>query len=633
MTGNDQPGPKGRVPLLALGAIGVVFGDIGTSPLYAIRESFSGHFGVEPTPANILGVLSLVTWALVVIVTLKYVLLVLRADHDGEGGILALVALISTGARATRLAQGGRRLVLLSIGLFGAALLYGDGVLTPAISVLSAVEGLEVTAPAIGNFVVPITVAILVALFLFQSRGTRRVGMIFGPITLLWFAVLAVLGIQGIRLAPQVLSSLNPLLGAHFLVDNAPFGFLVLGAVFLVVTGAEALYADLGHFGRGPIRFGWLVVVLPSLLLNYLGQGALLLVNPEAVRSPFYLLAPEWSRLGLVVLATAATIIASQAVITGVFSLATQAARLGYWPRLETRHTSPTEYGQVYVPRVNWSLMVVTVLVVVGFGSSAALAAAYGLAIVLTMIVTTLLLFVVAPDRWHWPRPVAYAALGAFLLVELAFLGANAAKIGDGGWFPLALGLGLFGLVVTWRNGRQRLGDRIRQRLEPLDTFLKSPEVAQAIRVPGTAVYMTGNPDATPPALLTNLEHQKTIHARVIVLSVVIERVPFVPRADRLDVDNLPHGFHRAWLHYGYMQTPDVLPALFRLQERGLEIRMEDTTFFVGRERAVAPATHSLLDRWRVGVFSFLARNSQRATQFFGLPPGRVVEVGSQVEI
>ena len=631
----EQKSPR-RFAFLSLAALGVVFGDIGTSPLYAVREAFTGHFGIDPTPANVMGVLSLITWTLIVIVSLKYVLLVLRVDNEGEGGILALASLLRDRdgvAGSGSLARPARTATLLLIGLFGAALLYGDGLLTPAISVLSAVEGLSIAAPTIESYIVPITVGVIVALFLIQKRGTARVGTLFGPITLVWFVVIAALGIRGIVMHPDILGALNPIWGAYFLIDNMFFGVLVLGAVFLVATGSEALYADLGHFGRGPIRFVWFAVAFPALLLNYFGQGALVLLDPATAVNPFYLLAPAWMRLGLVVLATMATVIASQAVITGVFSLTMQAVQLGFMPRLEIRHTSATEYGQIYMPHINWLLMLGTVMLVVGFGSSSAIAAAYGLAIVVTMIVTTLLLFSVAPARWGWPRGLATTVLLAFLAVELVFLVPNLAKLGEGGWVSLAIGFAVFTLMTNWNTVRNLVGKRLHERLIPLPKFLEEFGTGFEItRIPGTAVYMTGNPRLTPTALLMNYEHQKVLHSRIIFVSVNTARVPHVQRSKRLTLEELPHGFHRVIVTYGFMQTPDMKEVLSLLKEEKLDLDVDETTFFLGRERVI-PSKKSGIPRWRTMLFSFLARNSQRATSFFNLPPERVVEVGSQIEI
>lgn len=613
-----------------------MYGDIGTSPLYAVRESFSGHFGVSPTSSNVLGVLSLITWSLVLIVSIKYLIIVLRADHEGEGGILALTTLITPEngqqSEAKRFGKLRARMLLVSVGLFGAALLYGDGMLTPAISVLSAVEGLQVLQPSLSPFVVPITIVILAALFLVQRRGTAGVGKLFGPITLLWFLALAVLGIRGILMAPEVLAALNPMHAVTFFGDNGLAGILVLGAVFLVATGAEALYADLGHFGPGPIQFDWFALVMPSLLLNYFGQGALVMSNPSATASPFFLLAPSWGLIPLIALSTAATVIASQAVISGVYSMTMQAVQLGYWPRLEIRHTSPQEFGQIYVPPMNWLLLLGTVALVVGFGSSSALAAAYGVAIVCTMLVTTILLFVILPERWGWPPWLAALVVSVFLAAELAFFAANMVKIHEGGWVSLLIAAAVYLVMTTWRDGRRVVGQRLQARVVPLESFLETLASQAIVRVRGHAVYMTGNPWVTPPALLMMIQHQHSLHKRVVVLSIENVRVPHVRGERRLHVEDLGSGIHRVIARYGFMEMPNVLHVLERLRERGLELPLAETTFFLGRERLMAKRG-PLLARWRVGLFSFLARNSQRATAFFNIPPDRVIEVGSQIEV
>jgi KUP system potassium uptake protein len=642
-----EPGPSPEAPpaearrkpayllLLSLGALGVVYGDIGTSPLYAIRESFSGHFGVEPTTENVLGVLSLITWSLVLIVAVKYLLIVLRADNEGEGGILALTTLVSppegTDAAARRSRHRGR-VFLAALGIFGAALLYGDGMLTPAISVLSAVEGLGVVQPSLSRFVVPITVAIILALFLYQRRGTAHVGKLFGPVTLVWFLTLAALGVRGILLAPEILAAANPVHAVAFFSNNGLAGVLVLGAVFLVVTGGEALYADLGHFGRGPIQLDWFAIVMPALLLNYYGQGALVLSDPTTTTSPFFLLAPHWALIPLIVLSTAATIIASQAVITGVFSLTMQAVQLGYWPRLEVRHTSPQEYGQIYVPPMNWLLMFGTVVLVVAFGSSSALAAAYGVAIVCTMLVTTILLYVVLPERWGWPPWLAALVVSVFLVAELAFFAANVVKIHEGGWVSLAVAALVYVVMTTWRDGRRTIAQRIHERVVPLDSFLGTLAFQGVVRVRGNAIYMTSNAWVTPPPLLMMIRHQHALHKRVVILTVENVRAPHVPRVDRLRVQDLGGGFYRVVARYGFMETPNVLRILERLRERGLDLPLSETTFFLGRERLL-PIGGPVVARWRMGIFSFLSRNSQRATSFFNIPADRVVEVGSQIEV
>lgn len=621
---------------LSLGALGVVYGDIGTSPLYAIRESFSGHFGVAPTPDNVLGILSLVTWSLVLIVSIKYLVLVLRADNAGEGGVLALTALISPGnggpQNESNRKRRNRRLALISVGLFGAALLYGDGILTPAISVLGAVEGLKVAAPSLERFGVPLAVAILAGLFLLQKRGTSGIGILFGPVMIVWFAVLVILGIRGILHAPQVLAALNPAYAGSFLLHGGLPSFLVLGAVFLVVTGAEALYADLGHFGRGPIQFAWFGLVFPALLLNYFGQGALVLSDPSAIRNPFYLLAPGWAQSSLIVLSTLAAVIASQAVISGVFSLTMQAVQLDYWPRLDIRHTSPLKYGQIYIPPINWALMVCTIALVVAFGSSSALAAAYGLAIVCTMLITTLLLYAAPPDRWGWHPAVTRLVLSVFLLAELTFLGANLVKFEEGGWVPLLIAASIFAMMAVWRDGRRVMGDRLNERLLPVERFLETLDRYSIARVSGNAIYMNRNPGLTPTALLQNFEHQKVLHQRVLLLTIAVEQVSRIQDPNRVSVESLGQGFYRVVARYGFMERPNIPEILSFLKETGLHLPLQETTFFLGHERLMA-TRGSFLARWKFTIFSFLSRNAQHTTTFYGIPPNRVVEVGSQIEV
>jgi KUP system potassium uptake protein len=622
--------------LLSLGALGVVYGDIGTSPLYAVRESFSGHFGVAPLRENVLGVLSLITWSLAIIVAIKYHLVVIRADNEGEGGILALTALIRP---RTRDAHGTRRSLashtratIVMVGLFGAALLYGDGILTPAISVLSAVEGIKIYQPGLADYVVPLTVVILILLFIIQRTGTLGIGKLFGPITLVWFLAIALLGVRGILRAPEVLGAVNPRHAILFFQANGLMGILVLGAVFLVVTGGEALYADLGHFGHLPIQLDWFLIVFPCLLLNYFGQAALVLSDPSTIVNPFYLLAPHWALWPLILLATCATIIASQAVISGVFSMTMQAVQLGFWPRADVRHTSSREFGQIYVPSMNWSLLVMTVLLVIGFRSSSALAGAYGIAIVCTMLVTTLLLYIVLPEKLGWPKAAAWALLTVFLVVELLFFAANIIKIAEGGWVPLLIGAIVFLMMTTWRSVRRELSRRINERLQPLDAFVKEIPGRGAARVPGDAIYMTGNAHLTPPALLMNVEHQKTLHARVLIVTVDNVSTPHVRDEHRLHVEDLGHGVHRVIARYGFMETPDVQHVLNLLRRQGIHVSVEQATFFLGRERVLARGRNPIA-RWRVGLFAFMSRNSQRATAFFNIPPERVVEVGSQIEV
>jgi KUP system potassium uptake protein len=621
--------------VLSIMSIGVVYGDIGTSPLYAIRESFSGHFGVPPSPANVLGILSLVTWALIVIVSLKYVQFLTRIDNGGEGGILALTALLDAKREETDASdrRARRRLGgMVLIGLFGAALLFGDAILTPAISVLGGLEGLSVASPSLGPYVLPLAVAIIAGLFAFQRRGTSGVGKVFGPVMIFWFAVIAALGLRGVAGAPEILLALNPMYGLAFLAQNGTLGLLALGAVFLAVTGAEALYADLGHFGRSPIRTVWFAMVFPCLLLNYYGQGALILRDPAAASSPFFLLAPDDWRLPLTALATVAAVVASQAVISGIFSLALQVTQLGYWPRLHIKHTSATEYGQIYVPPVNAVLGVSTIAVVIGFGSSAALAAAYGVAIVSTMIVTTLLLFVVAPAKLGWTRGHTWFVLGGFLTIELAFMAANVLKIHEGGWLPIAIALALLLAALSWRRGRDYLAARIAPGLEPIDDFIGSIKRRALVRVPGVAVYMTRDNRVAPTALLRAAEHLKALHEQVILLTIKVERLPRVRQSQRVEVLPLAAGFVRVTVRYGYMDQPDIPAMLDRARERGLDADLGKVTYFLGRERLLT-GKRPLPARMWVALYSFLDRNSQRAWAFYGIPHDRVVEIGSQFEV
>ncbi|MCC6165844.1 MAG: potassium transporter Kup [Caldilineaceae bacterium] len=626
---NHHTPPVGRHLFhLSLGALGVVYGDIGTSTLYAFRESFHHSHGIEPLAANILGILSLIFWALIIIISVKYLIFVMQADNEGEGGILALTALI----RPPRVQRYTRQWLLILLGLFGTALLYGDGMITPAISVLSAVEGLEIATPFFAPYVVPITIVILVVLFLFQSRGTERVGKVFGPLMLLWFGVSGLLGLSWIIRQPGVLAAVNPWYGAQFFIHNGWRGFLVLGSVFLVVTGGEALYADMGHFGKRPIRLAWFAVVLPALLLNYFGQGALLLQHPEAVINPFYRMAPSWALLPVVVLATMATVIASQALITGAFSLTKQAVQLVYLPRTAIEHTSPEEIGQVYIPSVNWILMVSCIALVLAFRTSSNLAAAYGVAVTTTMVVTTLLLFSVARNLWKWSLPVSLLFAGFFLLVDVAFWGANLVKIPHGGWFPLVIGAIVFTLMTTWHRGREILADRLRVGTLRFEDFAKQVHRKQYARVPGTAIYMYSDPTGTPPALLQNLEHNKVLHQAVVLLSVQTEDIPKVPANRRIQYEKLENGFHRVILCYGFMQVPNVPYGLELLPSSVLALDPQKASYFLGRERLLA-SEHPGMALWREQLFALMVRNSRPATDFFRLPVDRVVELGSHVEI
>jgi KUP system potassium uptake protein len=626
---------RSRLLPLTLTALGVVYGDIGTSPLYAIRECFFGPHSVPPTHENVLGVLSLIIWSLLLVVSLKYVAIVLRADNQGEGGILALTALVpGKGAAAeksgSRLAVG--RPILIALGIFGTALLYGDGMITPAISVLGAVEGLEVVTPFCSPYVVPITVVILIGLFSIQRFGTHRVGGLFGPIVIVWFAAIAALGVMWIVRAPQVMTAFDPRHAVTFFAVNGFMGFTVLGAVVLAVTGGEALYADMGHFGRKPIRLAWFALVLPSLVLNYLGQGALLLANPAA-EHPFFELAPSWALIPLVVIATAAAIIASQALISGSFSITRQAVQLGLAPRLDVQHTSAREMGQVYVPRVNWALMVATVLIVIGFGSSSAIAAAYGIAVTLTMIITVLLLYVVMVERWHWPKPAAIVVTGVFLIIDLAFFGANALKIVQGGWLPLVVAIVLFTLMTTWRTGRQIVAERLATRTVPLSEFFAIIETTHPVRVPGTAVYMTAQGSGTPPALMHNLQYNKVLHERVVILNIVTVQQPHCNEDERFAVDVLGHGLFTVRLQYGFMEDPQVPRSLLAAARAlGMKFDFQDVVYFLGRQTLLVTERHGMAI-WREKLFVMMSRNAVRATAYFRLPTERVVELGVQVEI
>lgn len=614
---------------LALGALGVVYGDIGTSPLYAFRESFHETHGLAVTHDNVLGILSLIFWALITLISIKYLIFVMRADNRGEGGILALTALVN---RIRPVARRTPRYRLILLGLFGTALLYGDGIITPAISVLSAVEGLEVATPAFEPYIIPLTIAILVGLFLFQSQGTERVGKVFGPATLLWFIVLAWLGVRWIIHQPQVFLAINPLYGIHFFINNGWLGFWVLGSVFLVVTGGEALYADMGHFGKAPIRLAWFAVVLPALLLNYFGQGALLLEEPHAVENPFYHMAPDWALYPVVVLATMATVIASQALITGAFSLTRQAVQLGYLPRIEIRHTSSEEIGQIYIPGINWALMVSCIALVLAFGSSSNLAAAYGVAVTSTMVITAILLYIIEREQWGWSRPTAIAFTAFFLIIDLAFWGANIVKFTHGGWLPLVIGIVVFTLMTTWKRGRIILSERLRAGSMLFTSFTERLRTDKFAHVPGTAVFMYSDPESTPPALLHNMKHNKVLHEQVVLLSVNTEEIPRVPTKERIEVHKLENGFYRVILHYGFMEDPNVPRDLARARKLGLEYKPSETTYFLGREHLFASKKPGMAI-WRENLFAAMSRNARTATDFFRLPPDRVVELGSQVEM
>jgi KUP system potassium uptake protein len=625
----DTRRTAGRLLTLGLGALGVVYGDIGTSPLYAVRQCFLGRDPASLGPLDVLHVLSLIFWTLIIVISVKYLLVVMRADNRGEGGILALLALLDPWRSGSR----GRRRLLLGVGVFGAALLLGDGMITPAISVLSAVEGLAVAAPVTADYVVPATVAILIGLFLLQRRGTGGVGALFGPVMLVWFTVLALLGIREILRTPAVLGALNPWYAVTFFLDHDLAGLALLGAVFLVVTGGEALYADMGHFGRKPIRYVWYGLALPGLVLNYFGQGALILRDPAAAAEPFYRLAPHWALYPLVLLATIATVIASQAVISGAFSLVRQAILLGECPRMNIVQTSSEEIGQIYIPAANYLLMVCTIALVLGFRSSSGLAGAYGVAVSTTMVITTFLAFLVMRGRWNWPLPVALGITILFLVPDLAFFGANLTKIAEGGWIPLLVATLAFTAMATWRRGREILFARLSRDSEPIEDFIARIKAEPPHRVKGTAVFMTEERQGTPPMLLHHLEHNQVLHEQVVLMTVVIEDVPRIPAAQRVEVAKLGQGVYRAFAHYGFMQIPNVPVALRLSESGGLRVDPEHTTFYLGRETLIPSDRLPGMMAWREKLFAFMSRNAARATQFYRIPPERVIELGIQVEL
>jgi len=625
MSAHDEK--KSRHSALIVGAIGVVFGDIGTSPLYALKETFAGHHAIAVEPASILGVLSLVFWTIMALVTLKYVAIIMRADNRGEGGSLALLA------RVTELTKDSRATWFVTmLGIFAAALFYGDSMITPAISVLSAVEGLEVVAPQLKNYVLPITAVVLTALFWIQRYGTGAVGKFFGPVMCAWFGVLGLLGTISIWEAPEVLAALNPLHAFNFLVKDPLRSFLALGAIVLAVTGGEALYTDMGHFGKFPIRAAWFSLVLPALVLNYYGQGALLLKDPAAIQNPFYLLAPDWALIPMVVLATAATFIASQAVISGAFSVARQAIQLGYLPRMRIIHTSSMEAGQIYVPFTNWTLYLAVMGLVFGFQSSSNLAAAYGIAVTGTMMIDTVLVAFVVFLAWRWNPWLAAPLLAALLLIDVAFFSANAIKLAQGGWFPIVVALASFTTLTTWRRGRYLLFREMGNLTMPLDEFMRSIERAPLMRVSSTAVYLTSRLEGAPSALLHNLKHNEVLHARNILVTVLTAEVPYVDAKHRVEVVDLGKSFYRVLLRYGFMEQPDIPQALKACKEKGLEFDLERTSFFVSRE-VVVPALAPPMALWREIFFIWMLRNAQSATDYFRIPATRVVELGTLVEI
>ena len=620
---------KAGTAALVVGAIGVVFGDIGTSPLYAIREAFSPTYGLIPDRATVLGVLSLIFWALTMVVTVKYVTIIMRADNEGEGGIMALMALAQRS-----LPVNSRSAYLVGIlGILGASLFFGDGVITPAISVLSAVEGLEIVAPQLHDWIVPITLAVLITLFASQRYGTAKVGKIFGPITVVWFLSLAVLGVADILHEPEVLHAINPVWAVRFFAEHHWHGIFILGAVVLAVTGGEAIYTDMGHFGAKPIRYAWYFFVLPALMLNYLGQGALVLENPAAIKNPFYMGVPEWGRIPMIVLATLATVIASQAVITGGFSVARQAMQLGYIPRMRIVHTSHDTIGQIYIPGINWMMLLIVVGLVLTFRSSSALATAYGVSVSATMLIDTLLLAIVANALWPKSRRSVLPLCAVFLIADVAFVIANGAKVLQGGWFPVVLGITLFTLLRTWRRGRELLRTEIRKEGIQLDSFLPGLMLAPPVRVPGTAVFMTADKTVVPHALMHNLKHNKVLHERNVLLTVDTLNVPYAPKDKRLKIESIGNDFYRVVIRFGFMETPDVPLALMRSCDKGgIHFDPMDTTYFASRETIVASA-HRGMPIWRDKLFALMHRNAAPATGFFRIPGNRLVELGAQVQI
>ncbi|HYK05808.1 MAG TPA: potassium transporter Kup [Thermoanaerobaculia bacterium] len=627
MSSPEQQHSKRYLLTLSLGALGVVYGDIGTSPLYAFRECFAPEHHLAPSPANILGVLSLIFWALILIISIEYLVFVMRADNRGEGGIVALMSLVGSKQTPSR-----RRTILVGLGLFGAALLYGDGMITPAISVLSAIEGLNVATPIFKDYVVYITVAVLIGLFTVQKYGTAKVGAIFGPVMLAWFTVLALMGISHIVHEPAVLQAVLPTHAIDFFIRNQGTGFLVLGSVFLVITGGEALYADMGHFGIRPIRWVWFSFVLPSLLLNYFGQGAFLLHTPSGVENPFFRMAPQWALIPLVVLATAAASIASQAVISGAFSLTRQAVQLGYLPRIRIRHTSVREIGQIYIPSVNWFLMLSAIALVFAFQESGRLAAAYGVAVTATMGITTTLTAVYARDRWRWPFFGAIAFALFFLCFDLSFFGANIVKVREGGWFPLVVGLSIFTLMSTWRQGRRILNKRLAEGVLSIEAFVNELGNGRVHRVPGTAIFMSRSSDGVPTTLLHNIKHNKVVHNKVVLLTVETEETSHLGDDERYEWKELGHGVYRLLLRFGYMEDPDIPETLQKIESGPVTFGPMTTSYFLGRETLI-PTKRPGMAIWREHLFAWMMRNSSSASTFFSLPANQVIELGAQVEL
>ncbi|MBS1551174.1 MAG: potassium transporter Kup [Bacteroidetes bacterium] len=614
--------------LLTLSALGIVYGDIGTSPLYAMKECFHGPHAITANEANVLGILSLIFWSLIIIISVKYILIVMRADNDGEGGILALMSLVSANEKKTSF----KYIFIITIGLFGAALLYGDGIITPAISVLSAVEGLKRASPLFEPYIIPLTVVILVSLFSVQSKGTAGVGKIFGPITLIWFLTIAVLGFSSVFKHPDVLMAINPYFAVNFFIENGFQGFVILGSVFLVVTGGEALYADLGHFGKTPIKLAWFYLVLPCLLINYFGQGALILSNPKAIENPFYYLAPDWALYPLVLLATVATVIASQALISGAYSITFQALQLGFLPRIRILHTSEDERGQIYIPQLNWFLLISTVALVLGFKSSSNLAAAYGIAVTSTMVITTVLLSVAMVKLWKWSKPIVFIVISFFLFIDLSFLGANILKILHGGWVPLTMGAVIYFFMTTWHNGRKNLLEKIHEQTLSIENFVTEFLSIRMIAIPGTAIYMSSSTTGTPPPLIKNITHNRLLHKQVVILTIKFQKVPHIRTEERIQIEQPTEGFYRVIANYGFMDKTNIQQIIDLLDKQGVKIKMEKTTFFLGRETLI-PTNKNLFGMIRDKIFILMSNNSQRATDFFNIPPTRVYEVGTQVEL
>ena len=620
--------PNKKIGALTIGAIGVVFGDIGTSPLYALKESFSPAHGIPLNEATVLGILSLMFWSLVTLVTVKYLVFMMRADNRGEGGILALTALAQRCFRT----RSKKRWVITSLGMFGAAMFYGDGLITPAVTVLSAVEGLKIVSPMLEPYVIPVTIGILIGLFSIQRHGTGTIGKLFGPTMVIWFAVLALLGLFQIAQNPWVLKAVYPAYSFQFLLEHRFAAFITLGSVVLCVTGGEALYADMGHFGKKPIRYAWFCLVWPALLINYFGQGALMLANPEAVKNPFFLMVPPWALLPMVVLATAAAIIASQAVISGAFSLTKQAIQLGYLPRFAITHTSENEAGQIYVPFVNWLMLIAIILLVLGFKNSDNLTGAYGIAVTITMLIDTLLLFVVMTRIWRWSFPLSLLLIIIIIGNDIMFLSACLTKIVDGGWFPLVVGAILFTIMSTWRKGREILRKRMSEGAMPLDMFVESMALSDTPKVPGTGIFMTTNGKGVPSALLHNLKHNKVLHGRVIILTITVEDIPRVPKEDYIWIESLGHGFYRITAHYGFKESPNIPAMLADCQLQHMEFDMMETSFFVNRESLIATPGGDMA-MWREHLFVWMSHLAAKASDYFRIPTNRVVELGTQVEI